>query len=161
MPRVLFALLCVLAPGVAAAHPLHTTLTELRWVPGTSGEVVEIRIRAFTDDFSAAVARAAGRQPPRDSSVVVAEAIRYLTSRVGLRTSGRVVPLVWCGMRTERGVVWVCLRTVTRVPRAGLSMRQSMHIEVYDDQVNLVQVISEQRRASTLFVRDEFRRVGG
>lgn len=154
-------LFIALAPAVASAHPLHTTLTEVRLLPGTGGQVAELRIRAFVDDFSAAVARAEGRRPPRDSSFVVEEAMRYLAATVSVHAGGRRVSLVWCGMRAERGVVWLCLRTTAPVRGDDLSMRQAMHAELYPDQVNLVQFLAGARRVSTLFVAGHaIRKVG-
>ena len=66
---------------------------------------------------------------------------------------GRVLQLQWCGMRTERGVVWVCVRTVAPVSLNALVLRQATHMELFTDQVNLVQVFDGDRRVSHLFVR--------
>ena len=144
-----------LAPmAVAHAHPLHTTLTEVRMVAGARGQVAELRVRAFIDDFSRAVAEFAGRGAPRDSSVVPAEAARYLGAHIKVTdTRGRALQLQWCGMRTERGVVWVCIRTVAPVALNALVLRQTTHMELFTDQVNLVQVLDGNRRVSHLFVR--------
>lgn len=140
--------------AVARAHPLHTTLTEIRMVPGARGQVAELRVRAFVDDFSRAVAMFAGRSAPRDSSVVPAEAARYLGAHIRVTDArGKALQLQWCGMRTERGVVWACIRTVAPVALHALVLRQTTHMELFTDQVNLVQVFDGSRRVSHLFVR--------
>lgn len=145
----------LLAPLPAArAHPLHTTLTEVRLVTAPGGPIAEFRVRAFVDDFARASAAFAGRPAPRDSSVVVVEAARYLAATMALSDArGRRLRLQWCGMRTERGVVWLCLRTVEPVALDQLAMRQRAHMELFGDQVNLVQVFDGARRVSHLFVR--------
>ena len=58
-PRVVPALVLTLAlPAVVEAHAIHTTLTVLT----TSPTGITLNIRAFADDFSASVAKFAGRR---------------------------------------------------------------------------------------------------
>ena len=141
--------LFVVAPRTVRAHPLHTTLTELSI--GANGEV-EIRLRAFVDDFSAAVSgsRETPRPPfrmPSDSAIT-----RYLASRLLMHdTSGRHPKLVLTTVRREGDVVWVTLRASGVRALVGARLTNTVLFERYDDQVNIVQASIAGRRQTLLF----------
>jgi hypothetical protein len=139
----------------ANAHPLHTTLTEVSLT--ASGEV-EIRLRAFVDDFSAAVAgmRESPRPPfaaPGDSATA-----RYLAGRLTLTdASGRATRLLTTGVRREGDVVWVTLRAPGLRSLADARLTNSVLFERYDDQVNIVQTSAGARRRTLLFTKRDGR----
>lgn len=133
------------------AHPIHTTMTEVTITRAGRGHSVELRIRAFVDDFSAAVAVAAGRAAPGDSSFAVTEAFAYLRSAVRVYDGATAVPLEWCGARREREVVWLCLRSAFPTRGSSLALSQGMHHTLYRDQVNVVRVMEGRRSRSLLF----------
>ena len=146
---VVALMLLAAAPRTVRAHPLHTTLTELSI--GANGEI-EIRLRAFVDDFSAAVSgsRETPRPPfrtPSDSSTA-----RYLASRLLLTdTSGRGATLTLTTVRREGEVVWVTLRARGIRSLAGVRLTNTVLFERYDDQVNIVQASVAGRRQTLLF----------
>src|ERR1041385_5387387 len=103
------ALLGVLA--ALAAHPLHTTLTQIE-LRGADGSV-QLTVRAFSDDLRAALG----------GDVSDSAASRYVRSAVTLADrTGRAVPLAWCGLQRSDGVVWLCLRGTAPVA-GGLRVR--------------------------------------
>ncbi len=129
-----------------AAHPLHTTLTQLTWRP--SEGAVEISIRAFADDFLAATAQSRGTP---DSGAVV-----YLRERLTLvDAAGRQLPLVWCGVRRTGDLLWLCLRAAAPRGLAGAGVRVALLFDRYDDQINIVQASYAGRRESLLFARGD------
>ena len=137
------------APRSARAHPLHTTLTELSI--DTSG-VVEIRLRAFVDDFSAAVS--GSREMPRPPFRIPSDSAtaRYLSSRLLLHdASGRSARLTLTTLRREGDVVWVTLRATGVRSLAGARLTNTVLFERYDDQVNIVQASIAGRRRTLLF----------
>ena len=141
--------------GVLWSHPLHTTMTEVSI--GPTGDV-ELRLRAFVDDFSAAVSgtRAAPRPPivtPSDSAIA-----RYLTAAVLLTDgAGTRLSLEVTGVRRDADVIRVTLRAPRVHSLAGARLTNAVLFERYDDQVNIVQIIVGGRRQTVLFTKREGR----
>ena len=144
----LLAASTLLAPRMADAHPLHTTMAELSL--GPSGGVLNVTLRVFADDFSAAVVgRRAGGEIviPPDSAI-----LRYVSARFAVtsRGTGRV-PLRGCGVRRDGNVLFLCLRGAVRGSLAGASMTNTLLTEIFPDQVNIVQASYDGRRRTLLF----------
>ena len=144
--------LCVLAPR-AYSHPLHTTLTEVTVAPDGG---VQIVLRAFVDDFSAAIA---GHKGPLATPVATpsdSAAARYLAGTVGLvDAAGRRAPLVVAGIRRTGDLVWVTLRAPGLRNIAGARLTNRVLFDRYDDQVNIVQTSISGRRQTLLFTKSE------
>lgn len=142
---VAIALLAGLArPATTVAHPIHTTLTVVTF-DAKSRQLV-LSIRAFADDFSAAVARAAGRAAPRDSSVVATEVERYVRERVTLAGA----ELVACGIERRGESYVLCFRAAVEDP-ASATMQNTLLTELHSDQVNVVQVLDRNARRTHVF----------
>ena len=138
-------------PRIANAHPVHSTLAVL--VPDATG--VTIRLRAFADDFSTAVAKFAGKRPPSDSSASTTDIARYAAARFGVTTAaGKVVPLQVCGVERARDLYWICLRVESANGASGLSVRNLVLTELHADQVNVVQVKWGDINRTMLFTRE-------
>ena len=144
------ALGVLLVPAVRAgfAHPLHTTLTQLSY--DASARVLNLSVRVFADDFSAAVmprGRAGGDVVPPDSAM-----LRYVNGRFALEAAGgRPIPLRWCGMRRDGEAIFLCLRATAQPSPAGGRMRNALLSEVFADQVNIVQASYGGVRRTLLF----------
>lgn len=150
----LIATLAVLAaivmPSAASAHPIHTTLT----VVSTNASVVTISIRTFADDFSATVARFAGRRAPADSSAPDADVLRYVRARFEVRDArGGAVTLEPCGVRREKELYWLCFKAQAPAGASGMTLRNQMLTELHADQVNIVQVERNGAKRTMLFTR--------
>ncbi|HZI23281.1 MAG TPA: DUF6702 family protein [Gemmatimonadales bacterium] len=134
------ALLGVLA--ALAAHPLHTTLTEVE----QRDDAVQLTVRAFSDDLRAALTR----------DVTDSTAARYVRSTVTLADrEGRMLPLTWCGLRRLDGVVWLCVRAAAPGGVQGLRLRVGLLFELYADQINIVRTSHDGRRGALLFTRGD------
>lgn len=129
------ALLLLVSATVASAHPIHTTYATV-----TRGARADtLWLRAFADDFSAAVAQFNGRPAPADSSVAPADVARYLAARVEITTAtGARVAAAPCGVRRAGHLTWTCL-TWSRT--TGLHLVNRLLADVHADQVNVVQVV--------------------
>jgi hypothetical protein len=138
-------------PAVAHAHPIHTTLT----VVSLDRNGMSFSIRAFADDFSAVVARFAGKAAPKDSSVTVADVDRYLAARFLLAgADGKPIAFRSCGVRRERDLYWLCIRADALNGGRGVTMRDHLLTELHSDQVNIVQVESAAGKKTLLFTKD-------
>ena len=127
-----------------AAHPLHTTLTQLAY--RDADRTVEVTVRVFADDFRAALAR----------DVTDSAAAAYLRSTLTLTDrAGRPLAVVWCGMKRTGDLLWLCLRAPAPRGLSGLRVRVAVLFDRYDDQINIVQAIFEGRRVVLLFTRGD------
>ena len=141
--------IALLSPGALilsqpAAHPMHTTFTEIVQ-PAERGEVT-LTIRGFEDDLSAAARREAPRAS-MDSAMTA-----YLRRHALLTDAdGRSVPLRTVQVRRSAGVIWVTLRSGRAVDLAGSRFLNRALTEVFHDQVNLVQVKLGGRNRTIMF----------
>jgi hypothetical protein len=140
MQRLTFVALACLTLG---RHPLHTTHTDLVEEPGGR---VTVTVRSFRDDLRMAVSKL---EPTVNDSGIA----RYVRSTVELRDpSGRIVPLLWDSARTEGDIVLVSLHGMVASGLRGASVRQAMQMELYDDQVNVLQAKVAGGSISLLFL---------
>lgn len=135
---------------VAFAHPIHTTLTKVT----SDDHSVTLNIRAFADDFSAVVAKFAGRAAPRDSSAPPADVLRYLRAQlVIVDATGHALPLESCGVRRADELYWLCLKATVPAGTRGARIRNAMLTELHPDQVNIVQLEGPGARRTMLFTK--------
>lgn len=123
---------------VAVAHDIHTTLLHLKW--DARGAVLSGTLRIFVDDMS--VAAAAARLTPT----------AYVLRGVRVVVEGREVPLTWCGEELRGDAAVICLRG-SAGGVAGMRIRNTLLLERYTDQVNIVRV--EAGRVVTLLLTND------
>ena len=129
-----------LALPFAIAHPLHTSVTELTVAEG--GQNVAVAIRVFADDFAAEVS--AG-----DSA-----AAGYVRERLLLTDRrGHRLALRWEGLESRGDALVLRLSALAPGGLAGGRAQNTILCNRFDDQVNLVRVISGSRVATLLFTR--------
>jgi hypothetical protein len=144
--------LLLLAPR-AFSHPLHTTLTEVTVAPDGG---VQIVLRAFVDDFAAAIAGHKGAAPIPVATPTDSATARYLAGTVSLAdAAGRRAPLVVAGIRRTGDLVFVTLRAPSLGGVAGARLTNRVLFDRYDDQVNIVQTSIAGRRQTLLFTKSE------
>lgn len=138
----------------AEAHAIHTTLTELTREP--NGDI-RIRVRAFADDLSAAVARHTRTKQSRDYRIADPALSAYANAMISIADSrGNPLRLSWTSQRREGDVVWFELRGA-RVDGSlgGARFRNAMLFEMHEDQVNIVQTANGSKRHTTVFSRGD------
>lgn len=130
----LLALALVMPLRDLAAHPLHTSFTEI--ARDGSGRII-VAIRVFADDFNDAVTRFAGSAASGDSARAVL-ASRYLDQVFRLLAGDRSpVQLTWCGPRTEGNQVSICAMSTGAV-RGPVRVHNAIMVDSFADQVNIV-----------------------
>jgi hypothetical protein len=153
--RAIVAAGFIAALGVSArraySHPLHTTLSELSIAADGS---VQIVLRAFVDDLSAAALGRAGPQPAPVATPPDSATARYLGGTLAvIDAAGRRVALSLAGVRRTGDLLWVTLRTPTSPGRGDVRLTNRVLFERYDDQVNVVQTSVAGRRRTLLFTK--------
>jgi hypothetical protein len=138
----------VAALAVAPMHAIHSTYTHATFDRAS----LTLEIRAFADDFSAAVARFAGRTVPRDSSAPAGDVARYVASRFTVASAeGGPLALVPCGFRRERDASVLCFRATLPMHATVVRVRNLMLTELHADQVNVVRVSGGAEQRTMLF----------
>jgi uncharacterized protein DUF6702 len=110
-------------------HPIHTTFTEIV----ARADTATVTVRAFSDDLAAAL----GAEGAADDSALA----RYGRARLLVAApSGRAAPLVYIGRRVVGNLTFLTYRAVLPGGLGGARIRNAFHLELYRDQVNVVQV---------------------
>lgn len=149
---VLLACATLLGARSLDAHPIHTTLTVITVDAG--GRALTLNIRAFADDFSATVAKFAGKRAPRDSAAAPDDVGRYIAARYAVtNAAGATVVLESCGMRRANELYWLCFRAPLPAGTGGVKIRNQMLTELHADQVNIVQLERGSERRTLLFTK--------
>jgi hypothetical protein len=129
--------------ALVAAHPMHTSVTELTQDASTRSVVVTLRV--FADDFATV---APDRVGP------AAEA--YVRAHLELSESrGRPVALRWESATLVGDVVQIRLRADLPEGLSGTRVRTTLLCERFPDQVNIVRATYGGRTASLLFTRGD------
>lgn len=135
---------------LTAFHPLHTSLTELRYDPAS--RTVQVQLRVFATDLQAVTVP---RGAPPAAQVSDAAALAYVNGRFALSAGPTRLPLRWCGMRRGGDLFWICLRAPAPSGLGGLQVQNRLLYELFEDQVNIVQVVEGGRRQSMIFTRGD------
>lgn len=142
--------LALFAVRVAQAHAIHTTMT----IVTTDATGITLNVRAFADDFSATIAKFAGRRTPADSSAPESDVLRYTRAQLVVRDAGGAVrELKPCGVRRANELYWLCYRVELPRGTKGTQIRNQMLTEFHSDQVNIVLVESKNGRKTLLFTK--------
>jgi hypothetical protein len=138
----------------AAAHPIHMSFTEARYLAG--GRTLQLWVRVFANDFAAAAARKSGTRLSRDSVIDPNIGAAYVAQNIQLvRADGQPLILVSCGVKRVNDMLLFCMQATSMGGTQQVRMRNSVMTELFSDQVNVVQTVDGGTRASRLFVRGD------
>jgi hypothetical protein len=151
--RLLIAFVVLLLPLTGAAlHAYHSTLTELRYNPAK--KQLELSVKVFTDDFEKALSQGqpaavslteAGPRP-------LALATAYVQRTLQIRTpAGAPLPVHVLGMQPENDGYWLYCKVPLPGPLTGVQLRQAMLLEVFGDEMNIVNIEANGKKQSALF----------
>jgi hypothetical protein len=142
----------VASPAPSAAHPLHTTFTDVVVDPAGGG--LRLTIRVFADDFARAAARHAGSRASADPAVADSVRAWYVASRLQvIRADGRRAALVWGGATRDGDALQLTVRVPGVRVLDGVRVGNALMVELFEDQVNLVRVEAGGRSRTLLFTR--------
>jgi hypothetical protein len=130
-------------PVLLAAHPMHTSVTEVTQDASTRSVVVTLRV--FADDFGTVA-------PDR----VGPGAEAYVRAHFELTgPKGAPVALRWEGATLSGDVVQIRLSADVRGGLSGTRVRTTLLCERFSDQVNIVRATYGGRTTSLLFTRGD------
>jgi uncharacterized protein DUF6702 len=145
-------------PAEGARHPIHSTLTEITF--DANARIATVRVRAFADDFGTATSRWGRSRPRAAAANADSVAFDYLTHAVSLESvPGTFVAFERCGVERTGAVVWLCLHARLERGLAGVRVADRLLNDLFDDEINIVQVDDAGRHASAIYTRKDGARV--
>ncbi len=149
---VALVLLFPLGGAVPALHAYHATITELRY--NAAKKQLELSVKVFADDFEKALSQGqpahvnltdAGPRPLALASAYLQRTLQASTA------AGAPLPLQVLGMQAEKDGYWFYCKVPLPGPVPGVQLRQAMMLDVFGDEVNIVNFEAGDKKQSALF----------
>ena len=133
-------------------HPFHSSVTEMSY--NQKDQSWEISLRLFQDDLEQSVSAATGKKyrmiPGDESAEKVLDT--YLRKHFRFHAGKQITtPYRWLGTEQQQDAIWVYLEIPTTSDLAGSYLENSIFLEEFEDQTNLVQWASAGQKKSYLF----------
>ena len=144
-------------------HKFHVTNSQIEY--NQAERSVEIVIRVFADDFQSAISKHSSREVKLDrpedwqDKTRAALILAYLNENFVLKSkAGRQVKLTWVGMAGVADMFWVYVAGKMPGGIAGAQLKNRLHCELFDDQVNVVNTKFQSKQIGLMFEpKDEFK----
>jgi hypothetical protein len=151
---ITFILLTLLA-SAASAHRFHASIAELEL--NTKTKRAELAIRVFNDDLERALSTGKEKDVRLETTADVDQQIlRYVREHVTLAdSSGQKVQWLWVGRETEVQSSWIYVEAAFDGPASGWQIADSLFFELFNDQVNSVNVVRDGKKGGLAFTRGE------
>ena len=153
---LLFSLL-LLASLTVWAHTYHASILDVRYNPAK--QQLEVALKVFTDDFEKALS--VGQPTPISLDQTPKPLVQQLTTAL-LRKSlafgarpGEALPLQFLGLQKERDAHWLYFTLKTARPLTGFTLRNTLLLDQFPDQMNIVNLDAKGRKQSLLFREGE------
>ncbi|KAA9353246.1 hypothetical protein F0P93_17515 [Larkinella humicola] len=156
--------LCVIAFLLLTAsrpvHPVHTSITQMQY--NAAEKTFEVSLRVFTDDLEEALTKENNNQRVRlsdkDANGPLVE--RYVRKHFGLTSASRQrKPYRYVGKEQEVDATWIYIEIPYNEPVQGSLLQQSMLTDLFDDQMNLVNVSYLAEKKTVLFRKSNTQQV--
>jgi hypothetical protein len=136
---------------VAAAHKFHTSFTEAEY--NAKEASLQITLRTFPDDLEIVLGKRSGKSVRLDRKQETEPIlIAYLQETFQLKTAkGETIKLSWVGMDAGVDSAWLYFEAPMPEGFAGAQLRNGFLFDLYDDQVNLVNVKQNNRKRALTF----------
>jgi len=142
-------------PGVAGTrHAYHTSILELKLNP--QKQQVELALKVFADDFSRALSqgqpKAVDLREPR--ALPLAELYLHqhlkLTLPAAPRQPRRPLDVQFLGLQPEKDAYWLYAKVPLPYPTKELLLQQEVLLELFNDQMNIVNAEGNGKKISAL-----------
>lgn len=156
MKKVFFIFFLLASSPIFALHnhPFHTSVTEI--VFNEKDQLWEVSIRLFQDDLEVGLSAFQGKKFQFQPQVEADELIsKYIKNHVGFQVNRKLqTPYRYIGFEPQKDVIWVYLEIPTHQELRGVYFQNSLLVDVFPDQTNLVQVVRQDNKHSYLFKKD-------
>lgn len=134
-----------------AAHKFHASLTQIE--VNATAKTVEVAIRVFVDDLEEALTRRAGHRVRLETaSDFDALSLAYVASSLKLvAPDGESLTFRWIGKEASVDVVWLYVEAPLDGQIDGCKLEDALFFDLFDDEVNTVNLKDGKRRATLTF----------
>jgi hypothetical protein len=132
-------------------HPFHTCITEL--VFNEKEGNWEVSIRLFQDDLEQGLSQFKGKRFQFQQAQGAEELIQeFVKKQFGFMVNQVMqTPYRFLGWEPQQDVIWVYLEIPTQQSLSGVFLKNSLLVETFPDQTNLVHVVWKGDKKSYLF----------
>ncbi|MXZ73907.1 MAG: hypothetical protein F4207_02100 [Gemmatimonadetes bacterium] len=147
------------SPGAPrhAAHPFYISVCQVDHNPDTGA--LEMSFRIFMDDLELALESMGTERlhlgTERETEKADLYIGRYLARHVVIEINGRRASIAFLGKEVDPDAIW-CYVEVKNIPvLESMTMTNTLLLETYEDQVNLVHVSANGQKKSLLFSQQQ------
>ena len=135
----------------AAAHKFHTSFTEADY--NAKEASLQITLRTFPDDLETILTKRNGKSVRLDQKKEAEPLlVAYLQESFQLKNAkGEIVKLSWVGMDAGVDSAWLYFEAPMPEGFAGAQLRNQFLFDLYEDQINLVNVKQDERKRALTF----------
>lgn len=148
----------LLTPTVGSPkHEFHTSLAEVEY--NTKSRAFEVSLRVFTDDFEKGLSAISGKKEVLDKTNKHDQLImKYLQDKFYiLNKRGKKKAMTFIGKEFKVDAVWLYIEIPYRESLRKAKFNNSVLMEHFDDQVNIVNIIYKNKKESLLFRKSSTR----
>lgn len=154
--RYFLALALTLVSFLAHAHDYHASITDARYNPRSKN--LEVAIKVFTDDLENALSRKFKTKVTYSNSTKVQAYVQeYLNGSLSFElVKGKPLAYTFVGAEQEADVVWIYLEVPLKTETLShLYVRNAVLQELFDDQMNMVNLDYKGKVSSMLFQKQD------
>lgn len=156
MKKAFFIFFLLVSDPIFASqsHPFHTSVTEI--VFNEKDQLWEVSIRLFQDDLEVGLSAFQGKKFQFQAGVDTDELlVKYIKSHVGFQVNRKLqTPYRYIGFEPQKDVIWIYLEIPTNQQLNGVFFQNSLLVDVFPDQTNLVHLARLDKKKSYLFKKD-------
>ena len=147
------------ASTVPEAHPFYISVCQVDHNPDTGA--LEMSFRIFTDDLELALETMGTDRlrlgTERESEKADLYIGRYLARHVEIEINGRRVSAAFLGKEVDSDAIWCYVEAEDIPVLETMTMTNTLLLETYEDQVNLVHVNANGQKKSLVFDGQQIR----
>ncbi|WP_162428613.1 DUF6702 family protein [Pontibacter pudoricolor] len=154
---LLIAIVCLLASTVTMAHDYHASITDIKFNPRTQS--LQIAVKVFTDDLETALSKRSKTKVSYDpaSETIKQQLASYMAANMKFELAkGKPLKQHFVGSEEDADVVWVYFEVpVQQATLSQLYIQNAVLTELFDDQMNIVNLDYKGNMHSMLFQKSE------
>ncbi len=145
----------ILLTASRPTHDFHASVTQMQYNPKERS--FEISIRIFTDDFEKALSEASHSRVNLETNPKADELIeKYILSHISyVNPQKQTRPLKYVGHEVEADANWIYLEMPYAEPFRGGLLKQNVLMELFDDQVNMVNIQYQGQKKTFVFRKNQ------
>lgn len=143
--------LCV---SMISRHEFHASVTQMQYNPAE--RAFEISIRVFTDDLERGLSTMSGTKVSLEKGKQNALIEKYVrTHFTCMNAQKQPKAFQYIGYETEADAQWIYLEMPYAEAFSGGTMRQTILTELFDDQVNMVNIKYQNQKKTFVFRKNQ------